>query len=93
MRIIRTSEFLKQSREAVESVMGGGTELGDSFLLVANERWVDKSYVIIDPKVLASLLDILGLTFMSKNILSSIEEVRAKASEMQRKRNPYYKGD
>lgn len=91
MRIISASEFLKQSRKAVERVMAGGELEEDHYTLIANEKWVDKSYIIINPRYLASLFHKVGFIKVGDNILNSIEEVRARASEIQRQRNPYYK--
>lgn len=93
MRVVKTGDFLKKSRGEIEHIIQETNEGEENYTLVANERYVDRSYIIINPHFLVKLLNGIGLNKEGTNILDTLNLVAVKVSDAYRRRNPYWKGD
>lgn len=87
MRIVNTASFLKSSPNEVEAITSGDNR----YTLIANERYVKKSYIIIDPHFLADLFGKIGDEIRKNDIINALDTVTKKVSESYSKRSPYGK--
>lgn len=78
-KVLNRTKFDRTRKHVIDSLSE------DKYVLIANETYIDQTYIIADPKYFASLLHEAGDVFEAQAVLSALQDVYNKVSEKYKK--------